>query len=272
MSYLSRESSPISAKLWEQIDSAVVQAASHVLTGRRFLHVFGPLGVGAESINIDDADHVEEVSAQGMIKTNGRKFVEIPTVYDDFTLLARDLESSAKSGYPTDLSKVLASAEACALAEDRLVYFGNEKYGYQGLLNANGVNKLKRNDWKTGENSFADVAAGIELLATKGIYGAYALAVSPDLYMQMQRIQQGTGLLEIDRVSKLLDGNIFKAPVLGSGKAILLCSDPRNVDLVIGQDIATAYLEQKDLNHNFRILETVLPRIKRGQAIVVFES
>ena len=38
MSYLSRESSPISAKLWEQIDSAVVQTASHVLTGRRFLH------------------------------------------------------------------------------------------------------------------------------------------------------------------------------------------------------------------------------------------
>lgn len=271
MSYLSREGSPVSAKLWEQIDSTVVKAASKILTGRRFLHVFGPLGIGAESINIDDGDNVGEVAEQGFMKTNGRKFVEIPTLYNDFTLLAKDIESSAKSGYPFDLSKVMASAEACAQAEDKLVFYGNEKHGYQGLLNTTGINKLKRKDWKTGENSFADVAAGIELLATKGIYGTYALAVSPDLYMQMQRIQQDTGLLEIDRVSKLLNGNVFKTPVLGSGQAVLVCSEPRNMDLVVGQDMATAYLEQKDLNHSFRILETVLPRIKRGQAIVVFE-
>ena len=87
----------------------------------------------------------------------------------------------------------------------------------------------------------------------------------------MQRLQEGTGLLEIDRVSKLVDGNIFKTPVLGKGKAVLVCSDPRNMDLVIGQDISTGYLEQKDFNHSFRILETVLLRIKRKQAIVVFE-
>ena len=36
--------------LWKQIDSAVVEAAKRVLTGRRFLHVFGPLGVGTENI------------------------------------------------------------------------------------------------------------------------------------------------------------------------------------------------------------------------------
>ena len=37
-------------------------------------------------------------------------------------------------------------------------------------------------------------------------------------------------------------------PVLGSEKAVLVCSDPRNMDLVIGQDLTTAYLETKVLN------------------------
>jgi uncharacterized linocin/CFP29 family protein len=41
------------------------------------------------------------------------------------------------------------------------------------------------------------------------------------------------------------------------------------MDLTIGQDIATAYLEQKNLNHCFRVLETVLLRIKRKQAVVI---
>lgn len=271
MDYLSRESSPLSAELWKQIDSVVVKTARSVLSGRHFLHIFGPLEVGVESISIDDASVVDEVSKDGVITTKGRKLVEIPAIYDDFTLLARDLASSRQSGYPVDLSKAMASAEACALKEDRLIFSGNTGLGYEGLLTAPGINKITKKDWASGENAFTDIASAVELLATKSIYGTYALSVSPDLYMQMQRIQQGTGLLEIDRVNKLLDGHVFKTPVLGKGKAVLVCSESRNMDLVIGQDIATAYLEQKELNYNLRVLETVLLRIKRKQAIVVFE-
>lgn len=271
MNYLSREGSPISKELWEQIDSAVVKAAGNVLAGRRFLHIFGPLGVGAGSINIDDADTVDEVAKDGFITMKGRNYVEIPTIYEDFTLLGKELESSEKSGYPVDLSKAIDSAQACALKEDKFIFFGNADRGYEGLLTAPGINKIKRKDWAAGENAFSDVASAIELLTASAVYGTYALSVSPDLYMQMQRLQEGTGLLEIDRVSKLVDGRIYKTPVLGKGKAVLVCSEPRNMDLVIGQDISTGYLEQKDFNHSFRIMETVLLRIKRKQAIVVFE-
>jgi uncharacterized linocin/CFP29 family protein len=170
-----------------------------------------------------------------------------------------------------DLSKAVASAEACALREDKLIFFGNTELGYDGLLTAPGTNKITKKDWSTGENAFADVAAAIGLLAEKGIYGTYTLVVSADLYMKMQRLQPGTGLLEIDRVSKLLDGHLIKSPVLGKEKAVLVCSDERNMDLAVGQDMAAAYLEQKDLNHSLRVLETVVLRIKRKQAIVVFE-
>lgn len=272
MNYLSREGSPISEELWRQIDSAVVAAARSVLIGRRFLHIFGPLGIGVESIHIDDADAVAEICKDRLITMKGRKYVEIPTIYNDFTLFAKDLEDSQRSGHPVDLSRAMTAAETSALKEDRLIFFGDEESGYEGLLSAPGINQIVRKDWSFGENAFSDIASAVELLTTKGIYGAYALSVSPDLYMQMQRLQEGTGLLEIDRISKLLDGHIFKSPILGKEKAVLVCPEARNMDLVIGQDLATAYLEQKDLNHNFRILETVLLRIKRKQAIVVFEG
>jgi uncharacterized linocin/CFP29 family protein len=271
MSYLSRESSPIPAELWEQVDSAVVNAARNALTGRRFLHIFGPLGIGAESIHIDDADSVSEVSEDGLITTKGRKYAEIPTLYHDFTLLAKDLESSAKLGYPVDLSKAAYAAEACARKEDSFLFFGNETYGYEGLMTAAGIHKIKKADWSTGENAFTDIVTALEHFTANGIFGSYALALSPDLYIQLQRIQQGTGLLEIERISKMLNGNIFHTSVLGTGKAVLVCPESKNMDLVIGQDIAAAYLEQKDLNHSFRVLETVLLRIKHKQAIVVFE-
>ncbi|SHJ19963.1 family 1 encapsulin nanocompartment shell protein [Lutispora thermophila] len=271
MSYLSREASTLSDKLWEKIDSAVIDAARRALVGRRFLHIFGPLGVGVNFIAIDDVDEIDEVSQDGIIITKGRRLVEIPTIYDDFTLLAKDLEHSDRMGFPVDLSRAMAAAEACSLKEDRLIFFGDSELGYEGLLTAQGINRISKKEWAEGENAFTDVVSGMQLLTENGIYGPYALVVSLDLYTQLQRLQPGTGLLEIDRISKLVDGRVFKSPVLGKNKAILVCPESRNMDLVIGQDMAAAYLEQKELNHVIRILETVLLRIKRKKAIVVFE-
>jgi uncharacterized linocin/CFP29 family protein len=271
MKYLLRDDAPITPDLWKKIDEAVVKTAQNVLAGRRFLHLFGPLGIGVTSINVDDAEKMDEVVKDGYIQTVGRKIVAIPTLYDDFTLFGKDLEYSEKHGYPVDLSKVITSAEALALKEDRLIFFGHKDLDCEGLLTASGTQKIKRNDWSAGESAFTDVAAAIQLLTSKSIYGSFSLAVSPDLYMQLQRIQQGTGMLEIDRIGKLLKGNIYNTPVLGKSKAVLVCSDPRYMDLVIGQDMITAFLESVSLNHNFRILETLLLRIKRKDAIVVFE-
>ncbi len=271
MDYLARESSPIDMNVWEQIDAAVVKAARNVLTGRRILQLFGPLGAGAGSIHIDDADAKDELAEEGFITTQGRRLVEIPTIYEDFTVFSKDVAASEKSGYPLDMSKVMAAAQACALKEDRLIFSGKQNLGYDGLLTAAGSGRLKKKDWAMGENAFSDVAAAIEMLVSKGVYGAYALVTSPNLYMQMQRLQPGTGLLEIDRVSKLLNGLVFKTPVLTKEQAVLVCPQPENMDLVVGQDLAAAYLEQKGLNHSFRVLESVLLRIKRKSAIVVFE-
>ncbi|WP_196593496.1 family 1 encapsulin nanocompartment shell protein [Pectinatus sottacetonis] len=271
MDYLSRESAPFSEELWKQIDDTVVNTAKMVLHGRRFISVLGPLGIGVTNITIDNADELHEVAKNGLIMTLGRKFSEIPTLYSDFTLSAKDIQSAVHFGYPIDLSEAINAAENCALKEDRLIFFGDNTFNIDGLFSVDGANKIERSDWSTGENAFVNIAAAINLLVEKRIYGAYSLALSPDLFLQMQRLQQGTGLLEIDRVKKLLNKNIYITPALGKEKAVLVCADSRNMDLVIGQDLKTAYLEQTELNHKFRLLETLLLRIKRPQAIVRFE-
>lgn len=269
MDYLSRESAPFTEELWQEIDDAVVESARRNLVGRRFLTVFGPLGAGAQSIHID-SEKKEEVFEDGVARTQGRQYAEIPQVFDDFYLLWRDIEASGKADYPVDLSSAVAAAESVARREDKLIFFGNKAMGLNGILTAPGVNKLKRGDWTTGENAFTDIAKGITLLDEKGFIGRYALVLSPDLYLDLQRIQPGTGMMEIDRVSKMVDGRIYRASVLGMKQAVLVCCEPQYMDLVVGQDMATAYLELVDLNHHMRVLETVLPRLKRQDAVVVF--
>lgn len=269
MDYLGREGAPFSEGLWQSIDEAVVSSASKLLIGRRFLPVFGPVGPGATNINIDSNAKTEKFE-DGVVMTAGRQIVEIPQLYDDFWLLWRDIEASEKTGYPLDLSGAMGAAERLSRIEDKLIFFGNKKLGVNGLLDAPGVNKKKLSDWMSGENAFIDVAAGLTLLDEKGLLGKYALIVSPDLHLALQRIQPGMNIVEVDRIAKLVQGKVHRAPVLGTKKALLVCCEPQYMDLVIGQDMAASYLEAVDLNHHLRVMETIVPRIKRPEAIVAF--
>lgn len=269
MDYLARESSPIPADLWEKIDDAVVSAAKKILTGRRFISIYGPLGAGIQSINVDNIAELDET--EGSISViKGRTYQHIPLISQDFSLLWRDLEFSERMGLPADLSSVSRAASQCALKEDEFIFFGNDELGYKGLLTEDGIIKLPLSDWSEGENPFKDISAGLARFIENGIVGRKALVVSPNLFVQLQRIQPGTGITEYDRISKLLDCNIFSTPVLKNDKAVLVCAEPQNMDLVIGQDMIASYLETRNLNHYFRIIETLLLRIKNKEAIIVF--
>ncbi len=271
MDFLSRNSAPFSEELWVSVDSAVVDTAKKALVGRRFLSLYGPLGAGALSVPVDDLNAKVFQDDGSMVVTTGRAFREIPLLYQDFSLSWRDLSYSEENKLPVDLTAAAAAAAVAAKNEDKLIFFGNDALGFAGLFGAKGAAHVKRGDWTQGENPFADVAKAVQNLTDKGFWGRMALVVSPNLYAQMERIQPGTGRLELERVSGLLDGRVLRANVLGPDKAILVAAESQNMDLVVGVDFSVSYLELKDLNHSLRIVETVLPRIKRGDAIVVFD-
>ncbi len=270
MDYLARDTATFSEDFWKSMDDAVVDAARRNLVGRKFLTIYGPLGPGMQSAPIDSPSKEEQFD-DGVVKTAGREYKEVAQVYDDFILLWRDIAASEKEGYPVDLTSAISCAEAVARREDKLIFFGSKNLGVQGLTNAPGIGKIKRGDWSSGEGAYADVAKGLSMLNDKGYVGRYALLLSPDVYLSLQRIQQGTGVLEIDRISKMVSGKVLHSTALGLKKALLVCCEPQYMDLVIGQDMAAAYLELTDLNHHFRILETILPRLKQPEAVVSFD-
>ena len=278
MDYLLRDDAPFSDELWEKIDKEVVKIASQQLIGRRILNIYGPLGAGVQSIQLDEFNYDEEGkidlfgdSETTEISPSNRKFVAIPMIYKDLSISWRDVENSRQMDLPLDLSSVSAAATVCAKKEDYLIFNGSGDLEYQGLLNVEGRQIIEKSDWNKGDNPFNDIAKGMEKLIQKGIYGPYALVTSTDLYTQMQRLQDGTGVLEIERVKELINGHVYTSPVIPANKAILVSIAPQNMDLVIGQDMVTAYIGPEELNHKMRILETVLLRIKRAESIVTFE-
>ena len=245
--FLGRSASPLDEAFWSALDATVVETARGMLTARRFLPLCGPLGAGVQVAPVDRPIPTERT--------------------EDFWILWRDVEAAKREGLPVDLHAAHMAAQALCRREDQMVFYGVKRLGIEGLLTTGGTNVLDRGDWSAGESSFTDIAAGMAVLQQKGRIGRITLVLSQDLFVQLHRIQPGTGLTEIERVRSLLEGRLLQP-----GTALLLCPQPQYMDLVVGQDIRTAYAEQLDLNHRFRILETACPRIKSPDAIVVYRS
>ena len=97
MDYLTRESAPFSPEMWTYIDNAVLETARRHMVCRRFLNLFGPLGPGVTHVPVDNI-HKDETLDEGFGLLTGRKLLELPILYEDFTLYWRDLETAFAAG------------------------------------------------------------------------------------------------------------------------------------------------------------------------------
>jgi uncharacterized linocin/CFP29 family protein len=276
--YLQRDQAPLGIDEWAALDQTVVRTAQSVLVGRRFVNLVGPFGPGVEALPNDvlggggsgQIDLLGESTGEALTIAT-RRFLPLPLLYKDFWIHWRDLESSRQLGVPLDVGKAAAAAAATAQAEDRLVFDGEPALGLPGLRNAEDRQTLPMSDWDSMGRAFADVVEGVRVLTQAGFTGPYALAVSPRLYADLNRIFDATGVLELEQVEKLARRGVYPTAVLPEPSALLIDSGAQNLDIAVGLDLSTAYVESDNLNHRFRVLESLVVRIRRPGAICTFE-
>jgi uncharacterized linocin/CFP29 family protein len=277
--YLLRDQAPLTAEQWEQIDEVVEETGRRSLVGRRIVPLLGPLGAGVQVVPDDvfrDADRggidmLGEDEDVGIVRGAERRQVPIPLLYKDFRLHWRDLETNRQLPMPLDTGPAAAAASVVARTEDDLIFNGNARLGHQGLLNAAGRGVVAMSDWNALGSAFRDVVAATQYLSDAGFYGPYATVTSPRLYAAMNRVYENTGVLEIEQVQKLTSGGVYRSAAVPDGLAVVVATGSSNMDLVVAQDLTAAYVSTENLNHIFRVLEAVILRIKRPQAIVTLE-
>lgn len=247
--YLMRDAAPLSDKEWQAVDSLVVKIARDFLVGRRFLDLVGPFGAGMEIVPVGVGD--------------ARKHIPLSVIEQSFTLHWRDIEASCKLGVPVELGAAARAAMACARMEDESVLGGLWDAAEKSVPVA---------EWGKAEGPLQSVVAATELLFEDGFSGPYALVMSPDLYTQTQRVSHGMGRMVSKLIADVAEGGMFRSQLLGESQGMVLALGAFNFDLVVGQDLITAYEGNEGLDHNFRILETIALRVKRAGAICKLEG
>jgi uncharacterized linocin/CFP29 family protein len=242
--YLMRDAAPLCEDEWASIDNIVVQAARQFLVGRQFISLVGPLGAGSEMVPVGTGAN--------------RKFLALELIHADFTLYWRDIEASRAAGYPLELGPAAKAAMACAYQEDTMIF--------DTLIKA-AAKSLSLGDWDSGETPLTNVVAATELLVNDNFYGPYAVIVNPALYTKTQRVAMNAGMLVSKLIKGVATGGLFQSPLLAKDQGLVISLGAFNLDLVVGQDLVTAYAGNEGLDHTFSVLESVVLRIKRPGAV-----
>lgn len=278
MDFLDRNSAPLTAEEWKRLDEAVVNTARTTLTGRRVVDILGPLGSGVYSIPYSifggkTATGIDMVGENDdfVVEPTRRATVNLPMLYKDFKIMWRDVEGDRHLGLPLDVSTAAVAANYVAVQEDNLIFNGNKELGHEGLFTAKGRLTVKAANWEETGAALADTVKAVGALSEAGHYGPYAMVVSPALYGKMVRVYGNTGMLELDQVKALITGGVYYSNVISGNKAVVLAAGAQNVSLAVGQDLTTAFMGPTNMNHVFRVLETIALLIRRPDSICTIE-
>jgi uncharacterized linocin/CFP29 family protein len=278
MDFLDRKSAPLSGEEWHRIDEAVIETARRMLVGRRVLPILGPLGAGVYCLpysvfsgktqaGVDMTGEKEDF----VVAADRRVTINLPILYKDFKIVWRDVEADQHLGIPLDASSAAVAASFVATQEDNLIFNGNSELGHEGIFSASGRLTVPISNWEKSGSALADAVQATGALAAAGHYGPYAMVVSPVLFGNMVRVYGNTGMLELDQVKALISGGVHYSNVIPGKKATVISLGQQNLNLAIGQDMVTGYTGPVNMNHLFRVMETLALLIRRPDAICTIE-
>jgi uncharacterized linocin/CFP29 family protein len=277
--FLGHAENPLREEEWARLNETVIQVARRSLIGRHILDLYGPLGAGVQTVPHDEYSGVtpgavDIVGEQetATVFTDARKFKTIPILYKDFLLHWRDIEAARTHNMPLDVSAAAGAAALCAQQEDELIFYGDPKLGHEGLMNATGRLTVSLGDWSEPGRGYLSIVEATRKLNEHGHYGPYAVVLSPRLYSQLHRIFEKTGVLEIETIRQLAVDGVFQSNRLRGNSGVVVSTGRENLDLAVAMDMATAYLGAERMNHPFRVLESLILRIKHPDAICTLES
>jgi uncharacterized linocin/CFP29 family protein len=277
--FLGHAENPLREDEWARLNETVIQVARRSLVGRRILDIYGPLGAGVQTVPHDEytgvspgaVDIVGEQETASVF-TDARKFKTIPIIYKDFLLHWRDIEAARLHNMPLDVSAAAGAAALCAQQEDELIFYGDPKLGHEGLMNATGRLTVPLGDWTTPGAGYLSIVEATRRLNESGHYGPYAVILSPRLFSMLHRIFEKTGVLEIETIRQLASDGVFQSNRLRGDSGVVVSTGRENMDLAVAMDMVAAYLGASRMNHPFRVLESLILRIKHPDSICTLES
>ena len=235
MNNLHRELAPISSAAWAEIEEEATRSFKRNSAGRRLVDVKGPLGLDVDAVTLgrrakidSPADGVEAYlrHAQPLVE------VKVP-----FTVSREAVDNVDRGAPDSDWDAVVRAASELARTEDKAIFEGFAAANITGMTQAASGESL---DLPADVVDFPEaISAAMNRLRLNSVDGPYSLALSADLYAEVnETVNDGYPVRQhLQRI--LTDGEIVWAPAITG--AVLISTRGGDFELTIGQDVSIGY-------------------------------
>jgi uncharacterized linocin/CFP29 family protein len=262
MDILKRNSAPITAKAWEEIDSTAKEVISSMLTARRVLDIDGPKGFEYNSVG---EGRLKELDAeQGEVCTGiyeVKPLVETRIVFELNKWELDDIERGIKD---PELDALEEACKKIALFEEDAIYNGYEKGGIKGLIPSAGHSfKLG----KDGNSIIKSIGEARYALLESFTDMPYDLIVSPEVYDKINQIYEGVNVFSV--VKDIIGGEILRSKVIKG--AVMFPHKCEDIEFTVGGDFSVGYEHDDQRNVKLFVGESFMLRVLDPDKIVKFE-
>lgn len=257
---------------YQLIQDAIVTAARKPLVGRLVMPITELNDYGITAIKYyEQTDMSEAAIGMAALQQNADvigltpKTLDIPVLWKDFLIPARDLASSQRLGIPLDTSLATDAGRRVAELEETLIWEGKE--GFTGFMGVTGhLTKASVGAWSTAGNAYKDAKAAITELRKNGYGGRPTMVISPAQEGDLMELFTNTGIPQLEKIQTLCD--VVTAYFFADdASALMVVPDKENFDLQIGQNIISHPAQLPTGDWFFRVYEAVRPQFKRAKSI-----
>lgn len=301
-----RDKLPWSQEIWNRIDQAVHDECERVKIAAKFLPLYGP--VASDTLTVpSDTIVVTEPSAGMMmngqtLNVDEAAIVPLVELLTEFTLTPQQVEREEE--LMTAVTLATRAANLLKQAEDIVIFQGQEAIDGPNphplfrdrkvrarsgraeisLLNVpeTQIVRVPRLDVPDrpqvyGENTFAKVAEAYERLQSGEVlnqahYGPYVLVLHNELHADTYAPLPTTLITPADRIKPLVTAGFYGTGTVPKLTGFLLSIGGNTVDLVVGMDATTAFLqEDPEGQYRFRVYERFALRFKDASSVISLE-
>ncbi len=233
MTNLHRELAPISSAAWAEIEEEASRSFKRNVAGRRLVDVKGPLGLDTDSVTIGHRTKIDS-PADGISAylRNAQPLVELKV---PFTVTREAIDDVERGAADSDWDPVVNAARDLALAEDRAIFSGYAAAQISGI-SAGASHVALPADVRDLPEA---ISQAVNKLRLASVDGPYSLALSADLYAQVNETSNH-GYPIREHLRRILpDGEIVWAPAVTGG--YLVSTRGGDFELTIGQDVSIGY-------------------------------
>jgi len=263
MDLLRRELAPISPQGWSEIDTMAKETLVANLSGRKFIDIDGPHGIGHACVTLGRLSVPREQKG-GKVKYGIHQVQPLVEARVNFKLQTWELDNIGRGAKDIQLNSLVEACREIALFEETILFEGFKPGNIIGL---HATVHDKTLPLSLDMDVIVDaVAEGQTRMLKDGVEGPANLVVSAPLWKFLARSAPG-GTLRSTLESQIGGQVVYSECVKD---ALLVSARGGDLELTVGQDFAIGYHSHSTSDIDLFVTESFTFRVIAPEALVGF--